>query len=102
VERELPYLCDYILNEMPNGLRGLVTVGAHSCSTLIYQLRTISMASVAVEDIYRDIVGGRSERHYLNVSRFMVILFATSPLTLCGIVSYYCNTYSSLPLLILL
>ncbi len=41
---------------------------------------------------------GRDERHYLNVSRFMVILFAIL-LSIMAVVSYYWQHYSSLPLL---
>ncbi len=49
----------YILNEMPNGLRGLVTVGAIAAALSSTNSVLSAMASVAPpQDIYRDIWGG--------------------------------------------
>ena len=43
----------YILNEMPEGLRGLVTVGAVAAALSSTNSVLGAMASVAIEDIYR-------------------------------------------------
>jgi SSS family transporter len=88
----------YILNEMPEGLKGLVTVGAIAAALSSTNSVLSAMASVAVEDIYRDIVKNRDPKHYLRVSRFMVILFAIL-LSIMAVISYYWQQYTSLPLL---
>jgi SSS family transporter len=90
----------YILNEMPEGLRGLVTVGAIAAALSSTNSVLSAMASVAVEDIYRPWLAqkGRDEAHFLRVSRIMVIVFA---ILLCSMamISYYWQQYTKLPLL---
>jgi len=90
----------YILNEMPEGLRGLVTVGAIAAALSSTNSVLSAMASVAVEDIYRPWLAkeGRDEAHFLKVSRMMVITFA---ILLCGMamVSFYWQQFTELPLL---
>ncbi len=90
----------YILNEMPEGLRGLVTVGAIAAALSSTNSVLSAMASVAVEDIYRLalINKNRDEKHFLKVSRVMVIVFAIL-LSLMAMVSFYWQQYTSLPLL---
>ncbi len=90
----------YILNEMPEGLRGLVTVGAIAAALSSTNSVLSAMASVAVEDIYRPWLAkeGRDEAHFLKVSRMMVITFA---ILLCGMamISFYWQQFTELPLL---
>jgi SSS family transporter len=90
----------YILNEMPEGLRGLVTVGAIAAALSSTNSVLSAMASVAVEDIYRPWFAqpNQNEAHFLRVSRWMVVLFA---ILLCGMamVSFYWQHYTALPLL---
>lgn len=90
----------YILNEMPEGLRGLVTVGAIAAALSSTNSVLSAMASVAVEDIYRPWLAkkDRDEEHFLKASRVMVITFA---LLLCGMamISFYWQQYTQLPLL---
>lgn len=90
----------YILNEMPEGLRGLVTVGAIAAALSSTNSVLSAMASVAVEDIYRPWLAqeGRDEAHFLKASRIMVITFA---LLLCAMamISFYWQQYTQLPLL---
>ncbi len=89
----------YILNEMPEGLRGLVTVGAIAAALSSTNSVLSAMASVAIEDIYRPWFGkNRDERHFLKASRVAVILFAIL-LSIMAMVSYYWQQYTSLPLL---
>ncbi|SFV51918.1 FIG01206967: hypothetical protein [hydrothermal vent metagenome] len=90
----------YILNEMPEGLRGLVTVGAIAAALSSTNSVLSAMASVAVEDIYRPWLasGDRDEAHFLKASRVMVVTFAV---LLCGMamISFYWQQYTELPLL---
>ena len=89
----------YILNEMPEGLRGLVTVGAVAAALSSSNSVLSAMSSVAVEDIYRPLVSEeKSEAHFLRVGRIMVVVFA---LLLSGmaLLSYYWQQYTQLDLL---
>lgn len=95
----------YILNEMPEGLRGLVTVGAIAAALSSTNSVLSAMSSVAVEDIYRPWLSkkfnkgqDRDEAHFLKAGRFMVVTFA---ILLCGMamLSFYWQQYSELPLL---
>jgi len=90
----------YILNEMPEGLRGLVTVGAIAAALSSTNSVLSAMASVAVEDIYRPWLAtpNRDEAHFLKASRIMVIVFAIL-LSAMAMVSYYWQQYTQLPLL---
>ncbi len=90
----------YILNEMPEGLRGLVTVGAIAAALSSTNSVLSAMSSVAIEDIYRPWISQnkKSEAHYLKASRFMVIVFALL-LSMMAMLSFYWQQYSELPLL---
>ncbi len=90
----------YILNEMPEGLRGLVTVGAVAAALSSTNSVLSAMASVAVEDIYRPWLAlkDRDEAHFLRVSRIMVVVFAIL-LSAMAMISYYWQQYTQLPLL---
>ena len=89
----------YILNEMPEGLRGLVTVGAIAAALSSTNSVLSAMSSVAIEDIYKPwLVKDREEQHYLNASRLMVVVFAVL-LSAMGMLSFYWQQYSELPLL---
>lgn len=91
----------YILHEMPEGLRGLVTVGAVAAALSSSNSVLSAMASVAVEDIYRPIKaqqGVQDEAHYLRVGRMAVLFFAVA-LSLMAMLSYYWQHATQLPLL---
>ena len=90
----------YILNEMPEGLRGLVTVGAIAAALSSTNSVLSAMSSVAVEDIYRPWLAkkGQTEAHFLKVSRVMVLVFALL-LSIMGMISFYWQQYTQLPLL---
>lgn len=90
----------YILNEIPEGLRGLVTVGAIAAALSSTNSVLSAMSSVAIEDIYRPWISknSRDEKHYLRASRLMVVLFALL-LSVMGMISFYWQQYSELPLL---
>jgi Na+/proline symporter len=95
----------YILNEMPEGLRGLVTVGAIAAALSSANSVLSAMASVAVEDIYRPWLSkkwlfnkDRDEAHFLKAGRLMVIVFAVL-LSMMAMLSYYWQQYTQLDLL---
>ncbi|CAA6811277.1 MAG: FIG01206967: hypothetical protein [uncultured Sulfurovum sp.] len=89
----------YILNEMPEGLRGLVTVGAVAAALSSSNSVLSAMSSVAIEDIYRPYASKeKSEAHFLKASRFMVVIFALL-LSLMALLSYYWQQYTQLDLL---
>jgi SSS family transporter len=89
----------YILNEMPEGLRGLVTVGAVAAALSSSNSVLSAMSSVAVEDIYRPLVSStKSEAHFLKVGRIMVVVFALL-LSFMALLSYYWQQYTQLDLL---
>jgi len=90
----------YILNEMPEGLRGLVTVGAIAAALSSTNSVLSAMSSVAIEDIYRPWISNnrKSEEHYLKASRVMVLVFAFL-LSIMAMVSFYWQQYTELPLL---
>jgi len=69
----------YILNEMPEGMRALVTVGAIAAALSSTNSVLAAMASVAVEDLYRPWKAARSsvdETHYIKAARIAVVGFA--------------------------
>ncbi len=90
----------FILNEMPEGLRGLVTVGAIAAALSSTNSVLSAMASVAVEDIYRPWKAKREslpEAHYVKAGRAAVVLFAVI-LSMMAMASYYWQRYTDLPL----
>ena len=91
----------YILNEMPEGLRGLVTVGAIAAALSSTNSVLGAMASVAIEDLYKPWRLKRcsvDEMHFVKASRNAVLFFAVV-LSLMAIVSYFWQQYSELPLI---
>ncbi len=89
----------YILNEMPEGLRGLVTVGAVAAALSSSNSVLSAMSSVAVEDIYRPMVSkDKPETHFLKAGRIMVVVFAVL-LSIMALLSYYWQQYTQLDLL---
>ena len=91
----------FILNEMPEGLRGLVTVGAIAAALSSTNSVLSAMASVAVEDIYRPWRAKRKslpEAHYVKAGRAAVLFFA-AVLSVMAMASYYWQRFTDLPLL---
>ena len=92
----------YILNEMPAGLKGLVTVGAIAAALSSTNSVLGAMASVAVEDIYKPYKRNKApqttEAHFLKASRVAVLLFALI-LLIMATLSYFWQRYSDLSLI---
>jgi len=62
---------DFITRHLPSGISGLV-VAAILAAAMSSSLNSI--AATAVTDLYRPLRAGRSDRHYLNVSRLLTVL----------------------------
>jgi len=91
----------YILNEMPDGLRGFVTVGAIAAALSSTNSVLGAMSSVAVEDIYRPWVEKHStvnDYHFVKAARVSILIFAIL-LSLMAMLSFYWQQFSDLPLL---
>ena len=91
----------YILNEMPEGLRGLVTVGAIAAALSSTNSVLGAMASVAVEDLYKPWrlkQGKADEQHFVKASRFAVLLFSVL-LSLMAMLSYFWQRHGDLSLI---
>jgi SSS family transporter len=91
----------YILHEMPEGMRGLVTVGAVAAALSSSNSVLGAMASVAIEDLYkpwREKRGSVDEMHFVKAGRNAVLFFAIA-LSLMAMLSYYWQRYTELPLL---
>ena len=91
----------YILHEMPEGMRGLVTVGAIAAALSSSNSVLGAMASVAIEDLYKPWKSVRSnvqEIHFVKAGRVAVLLFAAA-LSCMAMLSYYWQQSTELPLL---
>lgn len=91
----------YILNEMPEGLRGLVTVGAIAAALSSTNSVLGAMASVAVEDIYKPWKRKRGEfeeGHFVKASRVSVVLFGIA-LSAMAMASYFWQQHYGLSLI---
>jgi len=91
----------YILHEMPEGMRGLVTVGAVAAALSSSNSVLGAMSSVAIQDLYRpwkEKQGMNDEMHFVKAGRSAVLLFAVA-LSLMAMLSYYWQRYTELPLL---
>jgi len=91
----------YILHEMPEGMRGLVTVGAVAAALSSSNSVLGAMSSVAIQDLYRpwkEKQGMKDEMHFVKAGRNAVLLFAVA-LSAMAMLSYYWQRYTELPLL---
>jgi len=91
----------YILNELPSGLKGLVTVGVIAAAVSTINSGLNSMSSVLVQDFYRpwtERYFTKPEIHYVRAGQIGMgfvgfILFGMS------VICYYWQRYSGLPLI---
>ena len=92
----------YILNEMPDGVRGFVTVGAIAAALSSTNSVLGAMASVAIEDLYRPWkikqIPTTQESHFIKASRNAVLFFAVI-LSAMAILSYFWQRYADLSLI---
>ncbi len=98
---KITILMYYILHEMPEGLRGLVTVGAIAAALSSTNSVLGAMSSVAIEDLYKPWKQQRSdvgEYHFVKAARLGVLAFAVM-LAAMAMLSYYWQRYSEVSLL---
>jgi Na+/proline symporter len=98
---KITILMYYILHEMPEGLRGLVTVGAIAAALSSTNSVLGAMSSVAIEDLYKPWKQKRSsvdEYHFVKAARVGVLVFAVL-LAAMAMLSYYWQRYSEVSLL---
>lgn len=91
----------YILNELPAGLKGLVTIGVIAATVSSLNSGLNSMSSVIVQDFYRPWREKRSlvtERHYVFAGQLSMGLVGIA-LFLMSILCYYWQKYTDMPLL---
>lgn len=88
----------YILSELPSGVRGLAVTGVVAAAVSTLNSGLNSMAAVAVSDFYRPFRGDRPERHYVFAGQIMMGVFALT-LLLMSCLCYYWQQSTDLPLL---
>ena len=62
---------DFIVNHMPLGISGLLIAAVLAAAT---SPSVNSIAATAVSDLYRPLVRGRADEHYLSVSRWLTVV----------------------------
>ena len=88
----------YILTELPSGVRGLAVTGVIAAAVSTLNSGLNSMAAVAVSDFYRPFANTKSERHYVFAGQVMMAVFALT-LLLMSCLCYYWQQSTDLPLL---
>jgi len=91
----------YILNELPAGMKGLVTIGVVAAAVSTINSGLNSMSSVIVQDFYRPWRESRlqtSERHFVFVGRLCMGLVGIG-LFLMSVLCFYWQQYTDMPLL---
>ena len=91
----------YILNELPTGLKGLVTVGVIAAAISTINSGLNSMSSVLITDFYRPFVEKRKqmpEKHYVIAGQIGMGLVGIA-LFLMAVLCFYWQKYSDTPLL---
>lgn len=91
----------YILNEMPTGLRGLVTVGVIAAAVSTINSGLNSMSSVIVQDFYRPWIETRevkNERHFVRAGQLSMGLVGLA-LFAMAVLCFYWQRYTDMALL---
>lgn len=96
----------YVLNEIPSGVRGLVTIGIIAAALSTLNSGLSSMSSVMIQDIYRPLAAKKaqlqgltlSEQHLVNAGRVGMAVVAVL-LGVMACLCFYWQQYSDLPLL---
>jgi SSS family transporter len=92
----------YILNQMPDGLKGLITVGAVAAALSSTNSVLSAMSSVAINDIFKPWYIQKYQKEndilFLKLAHWFMLLFAFL-LVAMAILSYYWQQFSDLPLL---
>ena len=92
----------YVLNQIPAGVRGLVTIGIIAAALSTLNSGLSSMSSVLVQDLYRpfNLNKGRqfADNHYVKAGKVSMIIVAIA-LASMAILCFYWQKYTDTPLL---
>ncbi|MEZ5757355.1 MAG: sodium:solute symporter [Emcibacteraceae bacterium] len=91
----------YILNELPSGLKGMVTVGVIAAAVSTINSGLNSMSSVIIQDFYRPWILNKQhkpEHHFVRAGQLCMGLVGAA-LFFMSILCFYWQQYSGLPLL---
>ncbi|MGJ8562339.1 MAG: sodium:solute symporter [Alphaproteobacteria bacterium] len=91
----------YILNELPAGMRGLVTVGVVAAAVSTINSGLNSMSSVIVEDFYRpwkESKGATTDKQFVRAGQVFMGIVGMA-LFLMAVLCFYWQQYSDMPLL---
>ena len=92
----------YVLNEVPAGVKGLVSVGIIAAAISTLNSGLSSMSSVIVQDIYRPYLEKHNKQvndhHFVKAGRVGMALVSLA-LALMAILCYFWQQYSDMPLL---
>lgn len=92
----------YVLNQIPAGVRGLVTIGIIAAALSTLNSGLSSMSSVLVQDLYRPFKQGKgiklADSHYVKAGKISMLLVGVA-LAAMAILCFYWQQYTDTPLL---
>lgn len=92
----------YVLNEIPAGVRGLVTIGIIAAALSTLNSGLSSMSSVLVQDLYRPFTQHKglqlADSHYVKAGRISMIIVAVA-LAAMAVLCFYWQQHTDTPLL---
>jgi len=92
----------YVLNQMPAGVRGLVTIGIIAAALSTLNSGLSSMSSVLVQDLYRpyQLKNGNhlDDSHYVKAGKISMVIVAVA-LAAMAVLCFYWQQYTDTPLL---
>jgi len=88
----------YILSELPAGVRGLAVTGVVAAAVSTLNSGLNSMAAVAISDFFRPLFIARPERHYVVAGQIAMLVFSII-LMLMACLCYFWQQSSDAPLL---
>jgi SSS family transporter len=84
----------FIVGELPHGLVGLVTAAVLASAMASFSSSLNSAANAAVSDFYKPLRPGRSERHYLAVSKLMTTVWGVAKISMALVLTLLPNDRS--------
>jgi SSS family transporter len=85
---------EFILEEMPSGLRGLMMAGLFAAALSSVNSTINAMSSTFVADLYRKFAPGRGEPHYLAVGRRGVVWFGVALSVVAALCVWWQSTHT--------
>mgnify|MGYP001946354158 CR=1 FL=1 len=96
----------YVLNEIPAGVKGLVTIGIIAAALSTLNSGLSSMSSVLIQDLYKPYLEKKlknskqniNDMHYVTAGRYGMMIVGVA-LGLMAILCFYWQRYTDMPLL---